>query len=149
MSDTTPRGQLPYGIPPPAFRLPTTAHIGGVHLQVVDLQRSLSYYDQVLGLHAHSATDTSAVLSAHGDERPLVTLHTRPGVARARRGAFGLYHFAILLPERSALGRFAAHLASLGVRPGMAVTPQTQVPAGAVAVQTAQKPDSAVAVNAN
>jgi catechol 2,3-dioxygenase len=120
MSETTPAGQLPYGIPPPVFRLPNTAHVGGVHLQVVDLQRSLSYYDQVLGLRAHSTTDTSAVLSAHGNERPLVTLHTKPGVTHARRGAFGLYHFAILLPARSAFGRFAAHLVSLGVRPGMA-----------------------------
>jgi catechol 2,3-dioxygenase len=91
-----------------------------VHLQVVDLQRSLLYYDQVLGLRAHSTTDTAAVLGPHGDEQPLVTLHTRPGVTHPRRGAFGLYHFAILLPERSALGRFAEHLVSLGVRPGMA-----------------------------
>jgi catechol 2,3-dioxygenase len=105
---------------PPAFRLPEAAHVGAVHLQVVDLHRSLSYYERVLGLRAHSVTDTSAVLSAHGDERSLVILHTRPGVTRARRGAFGLYHFAILLPERGALGRFATHLASLDVRVGMA-----------------------------
>jgi catechol 2,3-dioxygenase len=120
MSDTTPREQAPYGIAPQAFRLPNPAHVGGVHLQVVDLQRSLSYYGQVLGLRVKSTTDASAVLTAHGDDRPLVTLQTRPGVARARRGAFGLFHFAILLPDRSALGRFAAHLSSLGVRAGMA-----------------------------
>jgi catechol 2,3-dioxygenase len=120
MSDTTTRGQLPYGIPPPAFRLPTAAHVGAVHLQVVDLQRSLSYYDRVLGLHAHTITGTSATLSAHGDERPLVMLHTQAGVTRARRGALGLFHFAILLPERSVLGRFVEHLASLGIRPGVA-----------------------------
>jgi catechol 2,3-dioxygenase len=47
-------------------------------------------------------------------------LHTRPGVTRARRGAFGLYHFAILLPDRAALGRFAAHLTSLDLKVGMA-----------------------------
>jgi len=109
-----------FGMPPPAFRLPEAAHVGAVHLQVVDLQRSLSYYEQVLGLRAHSVTDTSAVHSAHGDERPLVILRTRPGVTRARRGALGLYHFALLLPEREALGRFATHLASLEVRVGMA-----------------------------
>jgi catechol 2,3-dioxygenase len=100
--------------------LPDAAHVGAVHLQVVDLHRSLSYYEQVLGLRRHGVTDASAVLSAHGDERPLVMLHTRPGVTRARRGAFGLYHFAILLPERGALGRFATHLASLEERVGMA-----------------------------
>ena len=120
MSETTTTRDLPYGIPPPAFRLPSSAHVGAVHLQVADLQRSLSYYDEVLGLRAHSVTDNSAVLSGQGDERPLLTLHTRRGVTRARRSAFGLYHFALLLPERSALGRFAAHLASLDQRVGMA-----------------------------
>ena len=49
-----------------------------------------------------------------------MTLHTRPGVTQARRGAFGLYHFAVLLPDRPALGRFAAHLSSLGISVGMA-----------------------------
>lgn len=120
MTDTTPHRQLPYGIRPPAFRLPDTAHVGGVHLQVVDLQRSLSYYTQVLGLRTRTLTETSAGLGAPGDERPLVTLATRPGVVRARPGALGLYHFAILLPERRDFGRFAAHLSSLGIRPGMA-----------------------------
>jgi catechol 2,3-dioxygenase len=114
------QSQLPYGISPPAYRLPETAHVGTVRLQVSDLQQSLTYYEQVLGLRSHGITNDAAGLSADGDDRPLVTLHTRPGVTRARRGAFGLYHFAILLPERAALGRFAAHLASLGVRVGMA-----------------------------
>ena len=120
MSETTRTAQLPYGVRPPTFRLPDAAHPGAVHLQVSDLQRSLAYYEQVLGLMAHSVTDSSAVLSTLGDERPLVTLRTRPGVTPARRGAFGLYHFAILLPERNALGRFAAHLGALDVRVAMA-----------------------------
>jgi catechol 2,3-dioxygenase len=54
------------------------------------------------------------------DERSLVELQTRTGVRAARRGTFGLFHFAILLPDRAALGRFAAHAASLGARVGMA-----------------------------
>ena len=36
-----------------------------------------------------------------------------------RRGRIGLYHFAILLPDRAALGRFLAHLASIGAAAGM------------------------------
>ena len=111
---------LTVGIAPPTFRLPESSHVGAVHLQVVDLQRSRSYYEQVLGLHAHRMTDTSVALSADGQNQPLLTLHTKPAVTAARRGALGLYHFAILLPARSALGRFASHLASLGVRLGMA-----------------------------
>jgi catechol 2,3-dioxygenase len=120
MSETKTTTPVSYGVAPPAFRLPDAAHVGGVHLQVVDLGRSVSYYERLLGLRARSATDKSAVLSAQEDGRPLVTLHTREGVTRARPGAFGLYHFAVLLPGRGALGRFAAHLASFDVRPGMA-----------------------------
>jgi catechol 2,3-dioxygenase len=111
---------LPYGIRPPAFRLPDATHVGAVRLQVSDLKQSLAYYEQVLGLRPHHVTNSSAALSANGDERPLVTLQSGPGVSRARRGAFGLYHFAILLPDRAALGRFAAHLESLDVRVAMA-----------------------------
>lgn len=112
--------RLSSGIDPPAFRLPDATHVGTVHLQVSDLQRSLAYYEQVIGLRTHSVAEDTATLGAPGDDHPLVTLRTRHGVTRARRGTFGLYHFAILLPERAALGRFAAHLSALGVRAGMA-----------------------------
>jgi catechol 2,3-dioxygenase len=101
------------------FRLPDAAHVGGVQLQVSDLRESLDYYQEVLGLRPLDITDSSAALGANGDERPLVALQSRPGVSRARRGAFGLFHFALLLPHRAALGRFAAHLKSLDVRVGM------------------------------
>jgi len=36
-----------------------------------------------------------------------------------RRGRLGLYHFAILLPDRAQLGRFARHLSEIGERAGM------------------------------
>jgi catechol 2,3-dioxygenase len=110
----------PYGVTPPGFRLPDATHVGAVHLQVSNLQRSLSYYEEVLGLRARGVTERSATLHPHEDERPVITLQTRPGISAARRGAFGLYHFAVLLPDRAALGRFAAHLAASEIRVGMA-----------------------------
>ena len=85
------------------FRLPAAAHPGTVHLQVSDLARSLSYYEGVLGLHPQRVTDDTATLGVRGAERSLVTLQTRPGVTPARRGAFGLYHFAINYPTRKDL----------------------------------------------
>ena len=112
---------LPYGIVPPGFRLPDATHLGRVRLQVADLQRSIDYYERVIGLRMQTRTDTTATLTAHGDDRSLVELHEKRGVQPApRRGAFGLYHFAVLLPSRDDLGRFAAHLASLGLRLGAA-----------------------------
>jgi catechol 2,3-dioxygenase len=112
--------QLPYGISPPDYRLPDATHVGTVHLQVSNLQESLLYYEQVTGLVPRDITNESATLSAQGEERPLLTLRTRRGVTRAHRGAFGLFHFAILLPDRAALGRFASHIASLDLKVGMA-----------------------------
>jgi catechol 2,3-dioxygenase len=117
--DTNGSTQLPYGIQPPAYRLPHKTHVGAVHLLVSDLPRSLAYYEHVLGLRPLAVEHQRAVLGSH-DQRPLVELQTRAGVAPARRGAFGLYHFAILLPDRPALGRFAAHIALLGIRVGFA-----------------------------
>jgi catechol 2,3-dioxygenase len=110
---------MSYGIQPPAYRLPSKTHVGAVHLLVSDLPRSVAYYEHVLGLRPLAVEQERALFGSH-DERPLVELRTRAGVTPARRGAFGLYHFAILLPDRPALGRFAAHIASLGTRVGMA-----------------------------
>jgi len=105
----------PFGTVPPGFRLPALAHVGGVQLQVSDVRRSIEYYELLLGLTAETRPDGTVALTAGNQETPLVTLQTKPGVTRARRDAFGLYHFAILLPDRAALGRFAAHLARVRV----------------------------------
>src|SRR5512133_823336 len=111
---------LPYGITPPGFRLPDATHVGRVVLQVSDLARSIGYYESVIGLRVVARTATTATLAAHGDDTPLVELRERAGVRPVpQRGRLGLYHFAILLPDRAALGRFLAHLGALGARAGM------------------------------
>lgn len=105
---------------PAHTRLPEATSVGHVRLQVSDLDRSLDYYEGVIGLQLHSRGDGTALLGA-ADGRLLVVLHERPGIRPApRRGAYGLYHFALLLPDRASLGRFAAHLARLNVPVGMA-----------------------------
>ncbi|HXE81102.1 MAG TPA: VOC family protein [Vicinamibacterales bacterium] len=120
MTNTPDHHDRAYGIAPPGWRLPDASRVGGVCLLVSDLPRSLDYYQQVIGLAVHSSDPKEAVLGPHGDDRPLLTLRTRSGVTRARRGAFGLYHFALLLPDRSDLGRFLAHVSALGLHVGMA-----------------------------
>ena len=113
--------ERPYGMAPPGFRLPDTTRVSAVHLQIGNLQRSIDYYRDVLGLHVLDRAVDSVGLGAPGSDRPLIWLHARTGVRPApRRGAFGLYHFAILLPHRAALGQFAEHLSRLGIRVGMA-----------------------------
>jgi len=105
---------------PPGYRLPDSAHIGRVKLQVSDLARSLDYYQRVIGLHAKDTSAAHAILGPHDDDRVLVELHEKRGVRPVpRRGLLGLYHFAILLPDQPALGRFLLNLAELGEQPGM------------------------------
>lgn len=109
-----------YGIAPAGYRLPAETHIGGVRLQVSDLEKSIQYYETVIGMRVISRTDASAKLGPHGEDRTLIQLDELKG-ARAvpRRGLLGLYHFAILLPDRAALGSFVAHLAEIGAYAGM------------------------------
>ncbi|MDF1505477.1 VOC family protein [Roseisolibacter sp. H3M3-2] len=108
-----------YGEPSAAGRLPDATRLGAVRLQVADLARSRDWYTRVLGLRVLADDGAGATLGAHADDAPLVTLVARPGARpMAARGRLGLYHFAILLPDRAALGRFVRHLGESGVRAG-------------------------------
>jgi catechol 2,3-dioxygenase len=99
--------------------LPDATTLGPVRLQVAELERSLGYYRDVLGFRVGEAAGRRATLAAGGDEAPLVILEAHPGAAPlARRGRLGLYHFAILLPDRADLGRIVSHLGRGGVRIG-------------------------------
>ena len=107
-----------YGQPPAGHRLPEGTRLGRVRLQVADLARALAFYERTLGLRVVARDASGASLGAHDDDRVLVELEERRGVAPAGRGLLGLYHVAILLPDRRALGRFVRHLAEAGVRAG-------------------------------
>jgi catechol 2,3-dioxygenase len=75
----------------------------------------------VLGLRATERTEAHATLAAQGDDAPLVELEELRGATPVpRRGRLGLYHFALLLPDRPSLGRFVAHLGALGEYAGSA-----------------------------
>jgi catechol 2,3-dioxygenase len=108
-----------YGQPPSGFRLPATTHLGQVTLQVSSLDSSLAFYQTVLGFRPLTRDASGATLAAHGADRPLIELRERPGARPVpRRGCLGLYHFAILLPDRPSLGRFVRHLGEAGIRAG-------------------------------
>jgi catechol 2,3-dioxygenase len=101
--------------------LPDETHVGSVTLQVSDVQRSVEYYSDVLGMALLDRERDVVRLGVGATGQPLVILREKGGITRApRAGRFGLFHFAVLLPDRPSLGRFAAHLLGSGVRPGMA-----------------------------
>lgn len=110
-----------YGEAPRGYRLPEGTHVGGVRLQVADLPRSIAYYGQTLGMRVLRRDASTAILGAERGDRALVELHERAGARPApRRGRTGLYHFAILLPDRASLGRFVRHVGEIGARVGSA-----------------------------
>jgi len=110
-----------YGEAPSGYRLPEGTRLGRVRLQIADLARSLAFYEETLGMRALRRDGSIAVLGPQRDDTPLVELHERPGARPApRRGRLGLYHFAILLPDGAALGRFVRHLGEIGERVGAA-----------------------------
>ena len=118
---TEPQPAVPgsYGVAQGGYRLPEATRLGQVRLQIADLERSLEFYQHVLGLRVVERHSGGAALAAYGDDRVLVELEERPGALPAgRRGQLGLFHFAILLPDRGALGRLARHMAQSGVRLG-------------------------------
>lgn len=104
----------------PEYRLPPASRIGTVRLQVSDLDRSLEFYEGLLGLNIITRNADVVRLGAAGSDRSLLELHAGARAQASRRGRLGLYHFAVLLPDRPALGRLLGHLVSRGVHPGAA-----------------------------
>lgn len=113
-------GRAHVGIVPPGFRLPGATRLGRVRLQIAALDRSMPFYRDLIGLSVHERANGRAVLGAHGDDRPLIELVEREGTQPLRPGGrLGLYHVAVLLPDRPHLGRFVRHATDAGVRLGM------------------------------
>ena len=95
--------------------IPPAAAIGEVQLIVANLDRAASFYEKGLGFQVLQRGGGQAVLGA--GERRLVTLNERLGAKPASK-ATGLYHFAVLLPDRKSLARLLYQLAEteLGVQ---------------------------------
>lgn len=108
-----------YGEAPRDFRLPSATRLGPVRLLVADLGRSIAYYETTIGLRLLDRSARRAALGTQGEDVPLVQLDELHGARPApHRGHHGLYHFALLLPDRPALGRFVRHLGEMDVRAG-------------------------------
>src|SRR5918911_4120230 len=96
-----------------SMAIPAETRMGPVHLTVADLERSLDYYRRAIGLDVIDRSAGRASLGANSNE--LLVLTEEPG-ARPDDGHTGLYHFALLVPERADLARWLAHAARDRVR---------------------------------
>ena len=85
--------------------------MGVVSLTVANLERQLAFYREILGFRVHWRKDGRAGIGAGGED--LVELVETPG-ARRVPGTTGLYHFAVLFPDRRELARAVARLFRAG-----------------------------------
>jgi catechol 2,3-dioxygenase len=83
---------------------------GYVHLKVADIERQLPFYQNVLGLRLNWRNSKSAGLGVAGED--IVRMTEIPN-GRRYRGVTGIYHFAILFPNRRELARVVARLFTL------------------------------------
>jgi catechol 2,3-dioxygenase len=91
-----------------------------VRLQVRDVARSVQWYEATLGLHANGESRAEVTLGTSPDGPSLVVLREEPGTRPVSQRHLGLFHFAILLPNRAALGRFVESLYARQTPMGMA-----------------------------
>lgn len=95
-------------------RLAPETGMGRVHLRVGDLERSLEFYTGALGFDTQWREDGAASLGAGNEE--LLVLREHPGAERKPKGTTGLYHYALLLPDRASLSRSLRRLIGYGWR---------------------------------
>ena len=88
--------------------VPADTRLGAVHLTVADLDRSVDYYEREIGLVVRERSDGRAALGTGGED--LLVLVEELG-AKPVDGFSGLYHFALLVPERADLARWLVHAA--------------------------------------
>ena len=80
------------------------ASIGHIHLKVSDLERSITFYTEVLGFEITTRMGNSAVFLSAGGYHHHIGLNTwesKDGHAPLAKNT-GLFHFAILMPDRKA-----------------------------------------------
>jgi len=92
-------------------------HIERVALRVTDVERALRFYRDVAGLQVIDQSDDFVALGSGGGPA-LVTLSSDGVTGRSARSATGLYHTAIVYPDRQALGEALARIVKAGYQVG-------------------------------
>ncbi len=86
-----------------------------IELRVGDLARSVEFYTRQLGFVVVNSSATRASLAVAPGGPSLLTLTGDTSAPPAAHGSAGLFHAALLLPSRAALGAWLQHAAHAGV----------------------------------
>ena len=95
--------------------IPPDTSIGKVRLRVADLDDLTTFYERVVGLQAVERGGHVTRLGA-ADGEPLIELVGAPDAPPAPSFSTGLFHLAILVPDRAELARSLQRVAGAGWR---------------------------------
>ncbi|MBB6285132.1 VOC family protein [Geobacillus subterraneus] len=95
------------------FHSKPATFVSQVNIKVENIERSIAFYEQVIGFQVLGRTDRTASFTADG-QTVLLFIEQPDNVIPKRGRTTGLYHFAILLPARADLGRVLNHLLRIG-----------------------------------
>lgn len=98
------------------YKIPDSTRIGHVHLKVADLERSLSFYGELLGFQITQRYGDQAVFISAGGYHHHIGLNTwySKNGPPALQNSSGLFHTAILYPERKDLATILKRLLDAG-----------------------------------
>ncbi|MFD1781363.1 VOC family protein [Fredinandcohnia salidurans] len=91
------------------YQRPPYTFVELVELKVTDLQRSLTFYQNIIGFKVLEQSERKALLTADG-KTALLSIEQPENITPKEPRRTGLYHFALLLPSRAELGKVLYHL---------------------------------------
>lgn len=99
------------------FHTKPTTFVGHVKIKVEELERSIPFYRDVLGFSILEQTPSAVQLTTDG-KTSILSLEQPTDVLPKQGRTTGLYHFALLLPQKSDLANITVHLTENGIRLG-------------------------------
>jgi catechol 2,3-dioxygenase len=95
------------------FHQKPNLYVEQVSLKVLELDKAIQFYTEIIGFQVLEQTDQTAILTTDG-KTGLLTLEQPQDVIPKEGKKSGLYHFAILLPTRADLSVFLRHIIETG-----------------------------------
>ena len=99
----------------PQFKLSSELKISHVCLRTKNLATMLSFYEGDLGLKTVQTSDGYTALGTDATREPIIILHQDARASSPPPNATGLYHYALLVPNRQSLAAAYLVLGGKGV----------------------------------